>query len=214
MTNLQNMTLDQLYEERKKYEYLLAQYDAKQQALKIVSNSCYGAIGNSFYRWFSTTVATSITQSGQLSIRYIIKHVNDYLNALLKTEGEEYVVYADTDSVVGDSELIVNGERIRIDNLFNQAGKYLKRDDFNQDYVRELKDTHTFSVNDEGELEERRAKYVMKHRVQKRMYAIEVDGRTVHVTEDHSVIVKRMGRLKSVKPTEIQPNDILITLDP
>ena len=40
-----------------------------------------------------------ITTSGQLSIRWIESAVNDYLNDLLKTDNEDYVVASDTDSI-------------------------------------------------------------------------------------------------------------------
>lgn len=44
-------------------------------------------------------MAESITLSGQLSIRWIEARMNEYLNKLLKTEGEDYVVASDTDSL-------------------------------------------------------------------------------------------------------------------
>jgi hypothetical protein len=44
-------------------------------------------------------IAEGITTSGQLSIRWIEKSLNVYLNKLLKTEGEDYVIASDTDSV-------------------------------------------------------------------------------------------------------------------
>ena len=44
-------------------------------------------------------MAESITLSGQLAIRWIEARVNEYLNKLLKTEGEDYVIASDTDSL-------------------------------------------------------------------------------------------------------------------
>jgi DNA polymerase elongation subunit (family B) len=68
-------------------------------AKKISLNSAYGAIGNNWFRYFNLLVATAITTSGQLSIRWIEKALNKYLNKILKTDGEDYVIASDTDSV-------------------------------------------------------------------------------------------------------------------
>ena len=68
-------------------------------ARKISLNSAYGAIGNEWFRYYDLRIAEGITTSGQLSIRWIEKSLNLYLNKLLKTEGEDYVIASDTDSV-------------------------------------------------------------------------------------------------------------------
>ena len=49
--------------------------------------------------FFSIDLAEAITMSGQLIIKWAEKTVNNYLNDLLKTEDEDYVVAMDTDSV-------------------------------------------------------------------------------------------------------------------
>lgn len=69
-----------------------------QFALKILLNSAYGAIANKYFRWFEQDNAEAITVSGQLSIRWIEKAINEYMNKLLKTE-DDYVIAVDTDSV-------------------------------------------------------------------------------------------------------------------
>lgn len=70
-----------------------------QMVRKIQLNSAYGALGNMFFRWFDPKYAESITKSGQLSIRWIEQKVNAYLNKLLKTSNEDYVIACDTDSM-------------------------------------------------------------------------------------------------------------------
>ena len=44
-------------------------------------------------------MAEAITTSGQLSIRWIEKKINEYMNNLLKTDNVDYVLASDTDSV-------------------------------------------------------------------------------------------------------------------
>ena len=70
-----------------------------QLARKIALNSAYGAIGNQYFRYFDVRHAEGITMAGQLTIRWIERDVNNYLNKLLKTKDEVYVVASDTDSI-------------------------------------------------------------------------------------------------------------------
>ena len=70
-----------------------------QMARKIQLNSAYGAIGNEHFRYYKLEIAEAITLSGQLSIRWIGDRMNAYLNKILKTEGEDYVIASDTDSM-------------------------------------------------------------------------------------------------------------------
>ncbi|MBE44843.1 MAG: DNA polymerase [Thaumarchaeota archaeon] len=92
-------------------KYLLkdiAKYDNIQMAKKISLNSAYGAIGNNWFRYYNLLVATAITTSGQLSIRWIEKSLNIYLNKLLETVGEDYVIASDTDSVYITFDALIN----------------------------------------------------------------------------------------------------------
>ena len=50
---------------------------------KISLNSAYGAIGNQYFRYYDLAIAEGITTAGQLSIRWIEKKINQYLNKLL-----------------------------------------------------------------------------------------------------------------------------------
>jgi DNA polymerase elongation subunit (family B) len=91
----------QEYEDTKEPSLLkdISRYNNIQMAKKISLNSAYGAIGNNWFRYFDLLVATAITSSGQLSIRWIERSLNTYLNKLLETENEDYVIASDTDSV-------------------------------------------------------------------------------------------------------------------
>ena len=91
----------QQYEDTKDAKYLkdVSRFNNIQMARKISLNSAYGAIGNEWFRYYDLRIAEGITTSGQFSIRWIEKSLNVYLNKLLKTEGEDYVIASDTDSV-------------------------------------------------------------------------------------------------------------------
>ena len=84
--------------ERFKLKNLISKYHNMQLNLKITLNSAFGAMGNQHFRYFDQRIAEAITTSGQLSIKWIEKEINRYLNELLKTD-DDYVVAVDTDSV-------------------------------------------------------------------------------------------------------------------
>jgi len=85
----------------------ISRYNNIQMAKKISLNSAYGAIGNNYFRYFDLLVATAITTSGQLSIRWIEKSINIYLNKILKTDKVDYVIASDTDSVYITFDILV-----------------------------------------------------------------------------------------------------------
>lgn len=80
-------------------EKQISRYNNLQMAKKVSLNSAYGAIGNQWFRFFDIRIAEAITLSGQLSIRWIENKMNQYLNKILKTEGKDYVIASDTDSI-------------------------------------------------------------------------------------------------------------------
>ena len=110
--------MQSMYDDRVKYKKLLLQakqeyentknpkllkdiskYNNIQMAKKISLNSAYGALGNVWFRYYDLLVAEAITTSGQLSIRWIERDVNQYLNDLHKTSDYDYVIASDTDSI-------------------------------------------------------------------------------------------------------------------
>lgn len=82
----------------KSYNDKIAMYDSQQQALKILANSGYGAIGNANFRYYHKAIAEGITATGQVAIRYIANQMNKFLNNVCGTEGVDYVAAVDTDS--------------------------------------------------------------------------------------------------------------------
>lgn len=80
-------------------EYEISKYNNFQLVRKIQLNSAFGAIGNPYFRYYDIDCAEAITVSGQLSIRWIEKHLNTFLNKLAGTTDTDFVVASDTDSV-------------------------------------------------------------------------------------------------------------------
>ena len=111
--------VDNLYNERKQYkkqmldveqkiqdegssyelEREVTTLDNKQMAIKILMNSLYGAMSNEYFRYYDIRIAEGITISGQLTIRWAEKHLNQYMNKVLGTDNKDYVIAIDTDSL-------------------------------------------------------------------------------------------------------------------
>jgi len=92
----------------KALEKEIARCNNIQMARKIQLNSAYGAIGNQYFRYYKLANAEAITLSGQVSIRWIENRMNEYLNNLLQTDGEDYVIASDTDSIYLNLGPLVN----------------------------------------------------------------------------------------------------------
>jgi len=95
------LAAEQEYEKKKtkELEKEIARCNNIQMARKIQLNSAYGAIGNQYFRYYKLANAEAITLSGQVSIQWIMNHMNSYLNKILKTEDVDYVIASDTDSL-------------------------------------------------------------------------------------------------------------------
>ena len=88
-----------IYKNKQEVINNIAKYNNIQMSKKILLNSAYGALANQYFLYYSPEQAEAITMSGQLSIRWIEKHINMYINKLLKTKDTDYVIAIDTDSI-------------------------------------------------------------------------------------------------------------------
>ena len=77
----------------------VTKWDNFQMARKIQINSLYGALGNQYFRHYRLDNAIAITLTGQAAIQWIARKINEFCNKALKSEGKDYVIAADTDSV-------------------------------------------------------------------------------------------------------------------
>jgi len=85
--------------EKKRLDKEVSRLNNMQMARKIQLNSAYGALGNQWFRFFDVRIAEAITTGGQLSIRWVERDVNKYLNKILNTQDKDYVIASDTDSL-------------------------------------------------------------------------------------------------------------------
>lgn len=86
-------------ERKKQLQKQYAAYDNAQQVRKVNLNSAYGALGSNYFRFYDTRLAEAVTITGQLTIRWVAKALNDYLNRTFRTDNRDYIIASDTDSV-------------------------------------------------------------------------------------------------------------------
>lgn len=178
---------------------------------KLLANSAYGALGNVYFRYYSLPNATAITIFGQFAIQWTARKIDEYLNTLIKSdEHYNYSFYIDTDSVVGSTIIDVNGSKISIEDYYNSISDENLVRDTPKDFVKKIEFDTSIGMDNTKKIVRKPIKYIMKHKVKKRLFKITVKGKSVTVTEDHSVIVSRDGKLISVKPMDIKKTDKLI----
>jgi len=122
------------------------------------------------------------------------------------------LLYADTDSVLSDTKLIINDSELSIEKFFNTSEgdiKELKKNHFikvlTEDYI-------TPSVSQDIELQNKKVTYIMKHKVKKRFFKVKIEDKEIIITEDHSLIVLRNNKLISIKPKDLENGDKLFKI--
>ena len=163
-------------------------------------------MGNAFFRYYTLENARAVTLSGQYIIISVGEFVKLKLDKMFKMD-YPWVIYQDTDSVVGETVISVNGTKLTIADFYNSIpDNYLKKDDFNQDYVKPVSNCITPSVSSSGILKHKSISYVMKHKVEKELFKITNSrGNSCIVTVDHSIIVKnkKTGEISSISPKKL-----------
>lgn len=97
----------------------------KQGVVKVLNNSLFGACGNAYFRYYNRHIACAITHNGQTIIRMVGDGINTKLNKLMKTEGVQYLIYSDTDSIYLNLKEVV--DRAYPGKTTEQTVKFLDR---------------------------------------------------------------------------------------
>lgn len=124
----------------------------------------------------------------------------------LNKEEDHVSVYADTDSCDKDTIISTNNENIRIEDWYNKNAS-------NGSAGETIKGHESVYTNDlilnyvGGEITFSKVKRIIRHKVSKPKWKLKTKtGRSILVTNDHSMIVFRDG-----KKIEIKPSNILLT---
>lgn len=125
--------------EERRLRNQISKYKNLQMAKKILLNSAYGACANKYFRFFDNRLAEGITLSGQLSIKWIEKRFNVFLNKILKTDGVDYVVAVDTDSCYLNlaevvKKFVPSGDKAKIVDFIDKFCQEIMEPEINKSY--------------------------------------------------------------------------------
>ena len=134
-----NTVISMLFEGRKVYKKKMfeakesgdkqktIEYNGKQMAFKILSNSLYGALANEHFKFYNNDLAKSVTLTGQELLKYSATHMDEYLLArgklysfkinkdfMKKVESLKEVLYGDTDSMFCDVTSYLKDQKIEV----------------------------------------------------------------------------------------------------
>ena len=212
--------LDSAYLEAKKQEDF---YDLKQMNRKLMLNSQYGSMLNAFSRFHDPRLGASITGTGRQITTFMIETIAELIDGIrlplnkeivwnkakgrndsLYTHPSQVIIAGDTDSVAGNSIVIIDDVKDTIKNHFeNINGVYHNVGN------KQFKDLDN-SISVTGE----KISALYRHRTNKRRFQIELEnGKSVIVTEDHSIMIKRNGKMIEIKPMEINKEDICVSIE-
>jgi len=230
--------IDMLIRERKRYKnemfkaiennnHMLAErYNNWQFTYKVLTNSLYGGIANQYFRLFHFPSAETITASGREIVTMGAYHIHQYLNKMrdahkmdiepyefdtrfLDADVLENIVYGDS----VDENTKINTEQypdgIPIKDLFERHKEYKLMNYIGREYIFANDKVLTYEDSD---VVYKPINNMSRHKVNKPMYRIRTEsGKELIVTEDHSIMVERDGKLIQVKPNEILDSDLVLT---
>lgn len=77
----------------------ISQLNVKQGSVKLLLNCLFGATGNPYFKYYDLRMAEGITLTGQVVIQWMERKMNEKLNKIIGTNGVDYVIASDTDSL-------------------------------------------------------------------------------------------------------------------
>lgn len=183
-------------------------WDKRQLVKKINLNSLYGALLQSGCRFFDKRLGQSTTLTGRQIAKHMAAKVNEIVTGEYNHVGKA-IIYGD--SVTGDTLVRTDQGIVPISQMYDECVEHCISKGKEYGLITQAKVIGFNSFEMEPIVSN--VDYVMRHKTKKKLYKITTaNGKSVTVTEDHSVMIDRNGFLLEVKPTEIQPSDGIITI--
>jgi hypothetical protein len=209
---------------REEKEQLIRSLDLRQNAIKILINSFYGAFGNRYFYFHNNEIAQSITLQGQDLIKFSIKAVNHYFSAKWHIDTElhekigiagrtihpiekEAAIYTDTDSVYICFDYAIQSVEGLADELDNEQSlqfclalnRYRLKDYFKQAFKKYAAHFHTDNRQD-FELENISKSAIW---LAKKKYILKVsykDNKQEELLKKESLIIKGLEAIQAAYP--------------
>ena len=209
------------------------QYDLLQLTKKISMNSLYGSLLNPAFRFGDERMGASVTATGRQITTHMIETIGEILTGtrlpLIKkstldedgafineyTSDSEAIIYGDTDSVEAETVVKINGHNMTVQDAF----AFLKGETIAYDgrefktLPHEIYCTPTFDPVT-SEVIQKPIKAIYRHKVSKKKWRVTLgNGKSVVVTQDHSIMIERNGALMEICPSDINTDtDICISI--
>lgn len=197
------------------YKKKAAYYDNIQYLKKIQLNSMYGVFGNKYFRFFDTRLAESTTKTGKAVLMHMAKKVAEIMDGEYAYPSES-VLYGDTDSVTADSLITINGKKDTVESWFEKLAEiHGTYEDGKKEIIKFNSQKLESPCYDPEEKKgiEKEILTIYRHKVEKPIYEIELEnGKCIKVTSDHSLVVERENKFITIKPEELQDDDIFINI--
>lgn len=183
-------------------------WDKRQLVKKINLNSLYGAILNPHCRFYDKRIGQSTTLTGRQIAKHMAAKVNEVITGEYDYRGKS-IIYGD--SVTGDTKILTDSGECTISELYDRCTDHTEIR--GKEYGLSSTDRVIgFNAYEDTTVVANIA-CVMRHKTRKKLYKITLEnGKSVKVTEDHSIMVDRHGFIVEVKPTDILSDDIAICL--
>jgi len=186
----------------------IAFWDKRQLVKKINLNSLYGAILNPYCKFFDKRIGQSTTLCGRSIVRHMNAFINECVTGVYDYKGDA-VIYSD--SVTGDTLIKTDSGEVTIAELFRQTPEHSIIGEKEYATWSSAK-VIGFNAYEDAPIMSK-ISYIMRHKTKKKLYKITLEnGKSVKVTEDHSIMVDRDGMLLEVRPNDILNTDLIICL--
>lgn len=218
-----------ILEEADRQEAEYNKYHNWEQGTKILINSFYGGLANSYMYFFNVDLAECITKQGKSAILYAEKNINKYFNEYWHKDKKTHeamgitvtgkvvndvTVYIDTDSCDKDTVIYCEDKYRTIEELYNDceqfgsAGKTAKGHESVNCPFRIL------NFDDCKGLYYTNVKRVIRHKVNKPKWVLvpEYYNKKVFITNDHSLVVYRNSKPVVCKPYEVNKETDMVAV--
>jgi hypothetical protein len=186
-------------------------FDQSQMTAKLNLNSLYGAVTNVGSMFFEQRMGASTTLTGRCTTRHMGSKINEAI--LGKYEIGDAIIYGD--SVAGDSIVRTSSGPMTISDLYDKIEKTAYMENGKEYAIPTNENIQIVGydiVNDKAIMTD--FNFVMRHKTNKNKWeVITEDGKSVIVTDDHSIMVERNGNLIEVKPNDLVIGDFVIVVN-
>ena len=186
-------------------------FDQSQMTAKLNLNSLYGAVTNVGSLFFDQRLGQSTTLTGRCTTRHMASKINETIVG--KYEIGDAIIYGD--SVAGDSIIRTSIGSMSIADLYNKIEKTVYMENGKEYAIPTSENIQIVGydiINDKAIMTD--FNFVMRHKTNKNKWEVTTeDGKSVIVTDDHSIMVERNGNLIEVKPNDLLENDVMIIVN-